>query len=191
KYLAGLLEKIPADGSYVFESTEVTEFRPQPMEVIAGEHRVRAKNIVIATHVPLQGLVGTVSAALFQTKLAPHSTYAVGGVVHGQDLPEASFWDTGEPYDYLRIDQQGVVKYAILGGEDHKTGQDTDTEARFEALGNRFSALFPGADIDHKWSGQVIETSDGLPYVGETAEHQFVSTGYSGNGMTFGTLGAM
>ena len=45
--------------------------------------------------------------------------------------------------------------------------------------------------ITHHWSGQVIETPDGLPYMVETAEHQFAATGFSGNGLTFGTLGAM
>ena len=45
--------------------------------------------------------------------------------------------------------------------------------------------------MTHRWSGQVIETPDGLPYIGETAEHQFAATGFSGNGMTFGTLGGM
>ena len=34
----------------------------------------------------------------------------------------------------------------------------------------------------------MIETPDGLPYIGETAERQFAATGFSGNGMTFGTL---
>jgi hypothetical protein len=37
----------------------------------------------------------------------------------------------------------------------------------------------------------VIETSDGLRFLGETAERQFVAAGFSGNGMTFGTPGAM
>jgi Rieske Fe-S protein len=46
-------------------------------------------------------------------------------------------------------------------------------------------------DVTHRWSGQVVETPDGLPYIGETAARQFVGTGYSGNGMTFGTLTAM
>lgn len=36
-----------------------------------------------------------------------------------------------------------------------------------------------------------METNDGLPYIGETAERQYVATGFSGNGMTFGTLSAM
>jgi len=51
--------------------------------------------------------------------------------------------------------------------------------------------LVPGVDVTEHWSGQVIETHDGLPYIGETAERQFVATGFSGNGLTFGTLAAM
>jgi Rieske Fe-S protein len=49
-------------------------------------------------------------------------------------------------------------------------------------------ALFPGAEISHRWSGQVIETPDGLPYIGEITKRQFIATGFAGNGMTFGTL---
>ena len=30
-----------------------------------------------------------------------------------------------------------------------------------------------------------------MPYIGDTAPHQFVATGFSGNGLTFGTLSAM
>jgi Rieske Fe-S protein len=37
----------------------------------------------------------------------------------------------------------------------------------------------------------VIDTNDGLPFIGELAENQFGATGFAGNGMTFGTLGAM
>ena len=37
----------------------------------------------------------------------------------------------------------------------------------------------------------MIETPDGLPYIGPTAEHQYAATGYAGNGMTFGTLAGM
>ena len=51
--------------------------------------------------------------------------------------------------------------------------------------------MLPNAEIDHRWSGQVIETNDGLPFIGENAEGQFLGTGFSGNGMTFGTVTAM
>jgi Rieske Fe-S protein len=81
--------------------------------------------------------------------------------------------------------------HAIFGGEDHKTGQETDTVAAYARLENRLRTFAPKARVDHRWSGQVIETNDGLPLIGETAPHQFVATGFSGNGMTFGTLGAI
>ena len=45
--------------------------------------------------------------------------------------------------------------------------------------------------MTHRWSGQVIETPDGLPYIGQSGEHQYSSTGYAGNGLTFGTLAGL
>src|SRR5207248_1496054 len=55
----------------------------------------------------------------------------------------------------------------------------------------RFKKIIPQARVDHRWSGQIITTSDGLPFIGENAERQFVATGYCGNGITFGTIAAM
>jgi len=37
----------------------------------------------------------------------------------------------------------------------------------------------------------VIEAVDGLPYIGENAPNQFIATGFSGNGLTFGTVAAL
>ena len=37
----------------------------------------------------------------------------------------------------------------------------------------------------------MVETNDGLPFIGETSSKQFAATGYAGNGMTFGTLAGM
>ncbi len=44
-------------------------------------------------------------------------------------VPEALFWDTGDPYDYLRVDRRHDHDFVIFGGEDHKTGQVEDTSA--------------------------------------------------------------
>jgi Rieske Fe-S protein len=52
-------------------------------------------------------------------------------------------------------------------------------------------AKVPQISLSHRWSGQVIETPDGLPYIGRFGDHQYAATGYSGNGMTFGTLAAI
>lgn len=80
---------------------------------------------------------------------------------------------------------------AIFGGEDHKTGQVTDTAGCYRRLEQRLRAIVPDVEVTHHWSGQVIETPDGLPYIGRMADHQYAATGYAGNGMTFGTLAGM
>jgi glycine/D-amino acid oxidase-like deaminating enzyme/nitrite reductase/ring-hydroxylating ferredoxin subunit len=191
KYVAGLLKTIRGDDSHAFEQTNVDEIQEEPLGVKANGRVIHCKHVFIATHVPLQGAAGTLSAALFQTKLAPYSTYAVGAKVPQGAAPQSSFWDTGTPYFYLRIDRKKGFDYAILGGADHKTGQARDPERHYAKVEKRLRQLFPNAEIDHHWSGQVIESNDGLPFIGETAPHQFVATGFSGNGMTLGTVAAM
>jgi Rieske Fe-S protein len=101
------------------------------------------------------------------------------------------WWDTGDPYDYLRVEPHRDYDLVIFGGEDHKTGQHDDTNACYRRLEGRLRAIVADVDVTHHWSGQVIETPDGLPYIGRSAEHQYCATGYSGNGLTFGTLAGM
>jgi glycine/D-amino acid oxidase-like deaminating enzyme/nitrite reductase/ring-hydroxylating ferredoxin subunit len=191
KYLAALIQKIPGRGSHVFEQTMVTEVKEKPLTVKAGEHAVRAGHVVFATHNPLMGTSSLVGATLFQSKLALYTSYALGARLPQGLIEEASFWDTADPYDYLRVEHRRGFDYAIFGGEDHKTGQQTDTAGAYRRLEQRFLKFFPKAKVEHQWSGQVIETNDGLPFIGETGEQQFAATGFAGNGMTFGTLGAM
>jgi len=191
KYLAALLETIPGKGSHLFENSEATEFIDDPLSIHVNDHTVTCDYVILATHVPLMGKTGLVSASLFQTKLFLYSSYAVGARLKKGTAYEASYWDTADPYNYLRIDHHPHNDYAILGGEDHKTGQETDPDSCFTRLEEKLKKLLPGAEIDYRWTGQVVETNDGLPFIGETAEHQFAATGFAGNGMTFGTLGAM
>jgi glycine/D-amino acid oxidase-like deaminating enzyme/nitrite reductase/ring-hydroxylating ferredoxin subunit len=190
-YVARLAQAVEGDGSAVFEEADVSEVEGEPLTVVASGKKLRCDHVVIATHVPLMGKTGLVSATLFQTKLAPYSSYAVGGAVPKGTIPEASFWDTSDPYYYLRVDAGRDADYVIFGGKDHKTGQQADTKVPVQELEAKLLEILPQTKIDRRWSGQVIETNDGLPYVGETADRQFVATGFAGNGMTFGTLGAM
>jgi glycine/D-amino acid oxidase-like deaminating enzyme/nitrite reductase/ring-hydroxylating ferredoxin subunit len=191
RYLAGLVNAIPGDGSHVFEHTAVEEVEDEPLRVKAGAHTIRCDYVVLATHTPLMGKTNMVSASLLQTKLALYTSYVIGGRAEAGTIPEASFWDTADPYHYLRVDRHPDFDYVIFGGEDHKTGQAAETSACFDALEASLKRLVPGIDVTHQWSGQVIETNDGLPYIGETSPRQFAATGFSGNGMTFGTIAAM
>ena len=93
-----------------------------------------------------------------------------------------------DPYRYVRLDPGDGHDYLIVGGGDHKTGQPHDTEAVYRELEAVARALAPESAVDYRWSGQVVEPSDGLPFIGESAKGQFSATGYAGNGITFGTI---
>ena len=191
KYLRSLVKKIPGNGSYVFEKSAASEFDAKQRRVKVNRNWISFDRVVMATNNPLVGLASITAATLFQTKLSLYTSYALGGRVPSGTLPEALFWDTRDPYDYLRIDRHRDFDYLIYGGEDHKTGQKKQTQRAYTRLLGRLKKIIPEVRVDHRWSGQVICTPDGLPYIGENAEHQFVATGYCGNGITFGTVAAM
>jgi len=193
KYLIALLRLIcSGKGCQVFENSEINDIEGTPVTATTKDgHRIHCEHVLIATHVPLQGKSGLLPATVLQSKIAPYSSYVLGGWVPRGTVHEGLYWDTGDPYDYLRIDRRHDHDFVIFGGEDHKTGQVEETTECFSRLERRLKGLLPDIAITHRWSGQVVETNDGLPYIGETAECQFVATGFAGNGMTFGTLSAM
>jgi glycine/D-amino acid oxidase-like deaminating enzyme/nitrite reductase/ring-hydroxylating ferredoxin subunit len=191
KYLAGLAAKIVQMGGRIFEGSEVTGFQEQPLLVKVGERAVQCAHVVIATHVPLQGTRSALNAALLQTKLSLYSSYVIGAQVPTGTVPEMLWWDTSNPYLYLRVEKRDGHDYVILGGEDHKTGQEEDTELPYRRLTTALNYLIPEAIPKHRWSARVVESVDGLPYIGDIGGGLFLGTGFAGNGMTFGTLTGM
>jgi FAD dependent oxidoreductase len=190
-YLAGLVRAIQAAGGRIYEHSEVGEFCDEPLSVKANDCTITCSSVLIATHTPLTGNKNIVLATLFQTKLALYTSYVIAGQVPSDRVPDALFSDTADPYHYLRVHPGHNHDIIIFGGEDHKTGQATDTNACYSRLERELKALVPAVRVTHHWSGQVIETHDGLPYLGRNKDHQYIATGFAGNGMTFGTLGAM
>jgi Rieske Fe-S protein len=110
-------------------------------------------------------------------------------------VPPGLVWDMKDPYHYLRGQTVDGVPYLIIGGEDHKVGENDDTTTPFERL-EAYASKRLGVTVaptDYRWAGQIIEPADGLPYVGKNSfsKHLFVATGYAGNGITGGTWAAM
>jgi glycine/D-amino acid oxidase-like deaminating enzyme/nitrite reductase/ring-hydroxylating ferredoxin subunit len=184
-YTRRLAARIPGDGSHVFERTRVhnvDDGEPCHLHVRKGPS-LRATHVILATHAPLNELV-------LGTKVAQYRSYVVSGPV--PKAPHGLFWDNEDPYHYVRSHPHDGSRELIVGGEDHKTGQDDESAARFERLA-AYAARFGLEKPRFRWSSQVVEPVDGLPFIGKEshADHVFVATGYSGTGLTFGTLAAM
>ncbi|HEY4256832.1 MAG TPA: FAD-dependent oxidoreductase [Candidatus Udaeobacter sp.] len=191
KYLRSLVAKIPGNGSHVFEKSAASEFDAKKRRVKVNRNWISFDRVMIATNNPLVGFSSIANATLLQTKLFLYTSYALGARLPSDTIPEGLFWDTREPYDYLRIDRHRRFDYLVYGGEDHKTGQKNKTQKAYARLWGRLKKIIPAAHVDHRWSGQIISTPDELPYIGENAEGQFIATGFCGNGMTFATVAAM
>lgn len=191
KFLFGLAQKISGSGSYIFETSAVKEFDSKKKRAQANGHWINYDRVVLATNNPVLGESNLIAGMLFQMKLFLYSSYVVGAKVPPGSVPIASFWDTNDPYQYLRVDRGERSDYAIFGGEDHKTGQAQNTETCFQNVEKSLFKLLPQAKIDHRWSGQVIVSNDGLPFIGPNEADQFIATGFCGNGFTFGAIAAV
>jgi Rieske Fe-S protein len=129
------------------------------------------------------------------TKQAPYTTYVIGAPVAPGFVPRALYWDTLDPYHYARLHDVDGREVLIVGGEDHRSGQADDTGERHVHLEAWARERFPtmGA-IDFQWAGQVMETFDGLAFIGRNPldrDNVYVVTGDSGMGMTHGTIAGL
>jgi glycine/D-amino acid oxidase-like deaminating enzyme/nitrite reductase/ring-hydroxylating ferredoxin subunit len=159
---------------------------------------VTAKAAVSATNVPspINNWVG------IYTKIAPYRTYMVGLRAPKGLIDDALYWDTTDPYHYVRLEfsaGDAAHDVLIIGGEDHKTGQHAspqEQEERFGRLEQWARQKFPRVtELVYRWSGQVNEPDDSVAFIGAAPtggmENVYVITGDSGMGLTHGTLGAM
>ncbi|MBZ4376551.1 FAD-dependent oxidoreductase [Corallococcus sp. AS-1-6] len=186
EYLLALADRIPGDGCHLFENTKVVDIHDgAPCRVVTEDGTVTARAVVEATTTPLNRVA-------MHTKLYPYRTYAVAAPLDAP-LEPGQYYDSRDPYHYIRTQRVDGVSYVIVGGEDHKVGSEEDTASCFAALEAYTRDRFPVKRITHRWSGQVIEPADGLPYIGRNvgSRHVYVATGFSGTGMTFGTLAGM
>lgn len=192
KYLAGLARAIKEKGGRIYTQTHATEIEggKQARVETTGGGVVNAGAVVVATNTPINDLIA------IHTKQAPYQTYVIGARIPLGSVTRALYWDTPDPYHYIRIETVGEAAAAydvlIVGGEDHKTGQQNDANKRFAALERWTRHRFPMVEgIEYRWSGEVMEPIDGLAFIGRNPmdkDNVYIATGDSGNGMTHGTI---
>jgi glycine/D-amino acid oxidase-like deaminating enzyme/nitrite reductase/ring-hydroxylating ferredoxin subunit len=200
KYLAGLVRAIERMGGRICTETRVEKIISGPPTQVRTKSgfTVTTTSAVAATNVPFNDWV------TIHTKQAPYLSYVAGYTVPCGAVAKALYWDTEHPYHYARVqrltpDQSSgepeSEELLIVGGEDHKTGQADDANERYRRLDAWTHERFPMAgDRRYQWSGQVMETVDGLAFIGRNpldGTNIYIATGDSGQGMTHGTIAGM
>jgi len=191
KYLAGLARAIENGNGRIYTGTHAdTITGGKDAQVVTRGGAISAGAIVVATNAPVNDRV------VVHTKQAPYMTYVIGAPVPRGSVTRALYWDTEDPYHYIRLHSiDSATDLLIVGGEDHKSGQAEDIAARHPRLEawarERFSAMGP---VAFTWAGQVMETVDGLAFIGRNPmdhDNVYMVTGDSGMGMTHGTIAGL
>jgi glycine/D-amino acid oxidase-like deaminating enzyme len=193
KYISGLARAIKRDGGGIFTQTHVSKIEGGSSAHVETKdgRTVTAQAVVVATNTPINDLVA------IHTKQAAYRSYVLGARVPPGAISRALYWDTADPYHYVRLqratsNEDRPYDILIIGGEDHKTGQKDDADSRFGRLEAWARERFPAIDaIELRWSGQVMEPVDGLAFIGRNPldkDNVYIATGDSGIGMTHGTI---
>lgn len=190
KYLNGLIEAILKHGGKIFNSTHVNHVADGTPCLIKTESgfTVTAQSLIMATSTPVN------NRFIIHTKQAAYRTYVIAATVPKDSVSKGLYWDTADPYHYVRTQKHLTdpqLDWLIVGGADHKAGQENAIGARYDKLIEWTKSRFPQMDkIEYFWSGQVFEPIDSLAFIGRNPgdENIYVCTGDSGNGMTHGTI---
>lgn len=192
KYVRGLIAAIEAHGGRIYGSSAHVHDEESDggvlIEIEAGP-KIRANAAVFATNSPTNDKVA------IHTKQIPDRTYVIAGPVPKGSVADALVWDTLEAYHYVRLQPLGDTEdLLIVGGEDHRTGMANDMDERFGQLERWTRDHYPSfAGVRYRWSGQVMEPVDFMPYSGRNPGNRniYVHTGDSGQGITNGVAGAL
>ena len=189
KYLNGIAKAFTDEAGIILENCRITGLTEnEVLEIESNRGILKARNIIYATHIPP-------GVNLLHFRCAPYRSYALSLILNREeDYPDALIYDMEDPYHYIRTQEIDGKKYLIVGGEDHKTGHETNTQTCFSKLESYARKHFQIAEITHKWSSQYFEPADGLAYIGHlpgTEDNVFVATGYGGNGMVYAGIAAI
>jgi glycine/D-amino acid oxidase-like deaminating enzyme/nitrite reductase/ring-hydroxylating ferredoxin subunit len=200
-YLIGLAEALKRKGGKIYTGRRVIDVQgsdpakgtPAKVKLQGIRKPISAKHVVVATNTPspINDWFG------IYTKQSSYRSYMIGVSIPRKTIEDALYWDTADPYHYVRLDhfksdQDDVI---LIGGEDHKTGQFPSHGAPFLRLQEWARAHFPAmGEVTYRWSGQVQEPADGLAFIGRAVTDKaevYVCTGDSGMGLTHGTIAGL
>lgn len=189
RYVQELAQTLQADHCRIFEQTHVSSVEEQDGEYLlkTSGAEVRSKYVVHATHTP-KGIM------MVQTLLGPYREYGIACRVDESSLPDGIFWGYhgGKKYS-SRNYTRGGKNFVIVVGESHKVGQAGNNTEYIRNLVKFAEEHFNFQKVDYHWGGQHYRPADLLPYIGPRKKNsgEFIATGYSTDGLVYGTLAGM
>ena len=177
----------------VYDKTEMKSVKYKDdfnIVTTATEQKIKAKKIIYC--------VGYESTNLIKENFVQlKSTYAIVSEIdekHIQHLNKTLFWNTDEPYLYMRTTDDNRL---LIGGGDESFRNPIKRDALINKKEKEILKILGKIKSDYEfytdftWAGTFGETKDGLPYIGEHQDfkNSYFVLGFGGNGITFSVTG--
>lgn len=191
-YLDGLARAIVTAGNTIHTDAHaigVEKGAIAAVHVMLDGHRsVHARAVVDATNAAFT------SNVRIPLRQAAYRTYLITVEITSESVTDALFWDTGDPYHYLRVARDADGRDLLLvGGEDHRVGQESHPSERWNALERWIRERMIVGSVVDRWSGQIMEPADGLAFVGKSPDSDdvYIVSGDSGHGLTHSVIASV
>ncbi|HEX8526856.1 FAD-dependent oxidoreductase [Allosphingosinicella sp.] len=184
KYVSGLAATIPGDGSHVFEKSRAVEW--EPTRVVTDRGSVRARHVVMATHLPL-GQIG-----MYYAIAHPHAEPVIAAPI--KRVPRGMYKNAEEPGRSIRTHRHEGKVYGIAAGPTFKPGHPDDEQESLKGLEEWLTEHFEAGPIEYRWVNEDYEAVDRAPYIGWSSkggDGYLVATGFAAWGISNGTAAAM
>jgi glycine/D-amino acid oxidase-like deaminating enzyme/nitrite reductase/ring-hydroxylating ferredoxin subunit len=189
RYVRALAKDLHQNGCQIFEQSAVISVEEDESYVLRTQKgKVRAKEIVMATHIP-KGIHRT------QLMVAPYRSYCVAVELKSSQYPNANFWDTSIPHHATSTHSTtaGDLDLLVVADSHHKTGQalEDNHQKMYERIEAYLKRHYAVANVRYRWSAQHYQSPDGIPYIGYAAKNSknsYIATGFFADGLVYGTI---
>ena len=189
KYISGLVNKIKENKGLIFENTTCYDIKKEGNGYICytKNNEIKAKYVVIATQYPFINFPGIYFAKMYQS-----SSYVIG-IDAKTKLFDGMYINIQSPIYSFRTAIDDGKEILLLGGLDHKTGENIEYKDSYGLLEEKAKEWYPNCEIKYHWSTRDCITLDKIPYIGEFSNilpNIYVGTGFNKWGMTSSNVAA-
>lgn len=183
KYVLELAEILSARCE-IYENSQVEDIDDETGIVKTRNGSVKAGIVIMATHVPK-------GVWMVQGVLGPYREFGVAAELLSGEFPAGIYWGVNDPKHSVRAFKNVDRNYVMVIGDKFKTGQADDTAAYVRGLEKYLEQRFEISTERYIWGGQHYRPADGLPYIGKHSDRLYFMTGFSTDGLVYGTMASM
>jgi glycine/D-amino acid oxidase-like deaminating enzyme/nitrite reductase/ring-hydroxylating ferredoxin subunit len=180
-YVTHLAQEAAAAGASVHERSRVVDLDHKGKRAATAAGAVKAQEIVLATHTPM-------GFHMVQAEMPVHREYGIARELAADPGP-GIFWYRGKDRISVRTFEARGRRFLICVGQEHKTGLH-NAKVSLTALEMAAEKQFGPGEPAYLWSAQNYQAADRLPYIGRDTSGCFIATGFSTDGLVWGTVSA-